>query len=90
MLSSTGIGLPSAVEETTDVDDVLKGWEKRGGKEKGNECLRDWGDVADCAREEEMEGLMGAGGKADEEGGGGGAGAWGRDAPDGDGDGFGG
>lgn len=35
VLSSSGIGFPSAVEETSDVEDGL-GW-KSGGKEKGSD-----------------------------------------------------
>ncbi len=33
--SSTGIGLPSAVDGTSEVDEALLGPKKRGGKEKG-------------------------------------------------------
>jgi hypothetical protein len=33
------MGLPSAVEGTREVEEVLAaGWKKRGGKEKGIEC----------------------------------------------------
>lgn len=38
---SRGIGRPSA--GTNDVDEEFAGWEKRGGKAKGRECLRDLG-----------------------------------------------
>ena len=36
---SRGIGRPSA--GTREVEEEFAGWEKRGGKAKGSECLRD-------------------------------------------------
>lgn len=64
--SSRGIGLPSAVDDTRDVEDALLGPKKKGGREKGR-ALRlpslagRWRRTAwDC--------------EADEEGGGGGRG----------------
>ena len=40
VVSSRGMGLPSAVEGTREVEDEFVGWKKRGGKVNGKECLR--------------------------------------------------
>jgi len=39
VVSSRGIGLPSAVEGTREVEDEFGGWKRSGGKAKGRECL---------------------------------------------------
>lgn len=39
VVSSSGIGLPSAVEGMREADEEFGGWKKSGGKAKGRECL---------------------------------------------------
>ena len=65
VVSSTGMGLPSAVDGASDAEEAL-GW-NRGGKAKGIEWRRDLGARVDADVEAADLGGGGGGGQAAED-----------------------